>query len=129
MTEKTGTDVLRDKLVASNKKLNLAGFASEVGLAPHQIDGFIAGRSVPPAAALCAMAKWFWPSAKFDPERNLLIAGTSESKPLGLIPGPFVPSPRDLDLVAMAREPKTLISEKPEQPRAKGRAGWIGGWL
>ena len=39
----TGTDVIRQAINVRNKKVNLAGFATEVGISPSQLSDFMAG--------------------------------------------------------------------------------------
>jgi hypothetical protein len=126
---KNGTEAIRQKLIACNKRVNLAGLAVEVGLAPNQLDSFIEGRSVPSAAVLCKMAQRFWPHAKFDPDQNVLIAGTTEYTPLGVIPGNFIPDERCVDLVAAAAGPRRLRSEVPENDKPRTRPGWLNSWF
>jgi hypothetical protein len=129
MTEFKGIDAIREKLIASNRKINTAGLSTDCGLAPHQISAFMEGRNVPPAAALCALAKRFWPHAKFDPERNVLIAG-ADNQAYTLLPEPpgnFIPDANCLNLAEVAKGPRGLREEKPTPKAKTTRPGWVGG--
>ena len=71
----TGTDIIRQKIIAANKKNNLARFQQECGLTTTTFNDFIAGKAIPSATVLQTMTKWLWPNATFDTEKNVLIAG------------------------------------------------------
>jgi hypothetical protein len=127
MPEITGVDVIRQKLIAANRKLNLANVAVEAGLPPHAISSFMENKTVPPAAALCALAKRFWPHAAYDPERNVLIAGAANTA-YSVLPGPAAPFQADercIDLKAAAREWRGPTPEVPLTPKPTGRPGWL----
>lgn len=122
----TGTDVIRQAINVRNKKVNLAGFATEVGISPSQLSDFMAGRSVPSATILCAMAKWLWPNAEFDPERNLLVSGANRAPSQTMTsdyPPPVVPDPNWKKVEYTGGR---LIAVFPALPEAekKSRPGW-----
>jgi hypothetical protein len=122
MTEIKGVDVIRQKLINSNRKLNMAGFASDVGLAPHQVSAFMEGRAVPPVAALRAMAKRFWSNAEYDVESGMLRQANHEPpQPVGsVVAPPAIPNPHYYHPEYFP----TLRSDKPEPVKPK-RPGWL----
>ena len=98
----------------------------DVGIASTQFDGFIAGRTTPPADVLQKMTKYFWPNAKFDPERNILIAGNAETKPKPLraaYPPPVTGDPNWVK-PEWTGGPQPAVKVK---PKPSGRPGWLGG--
>ena len=58
-TEITGTELVRQALRGRNRKLNMAGFARDLGLASDTLDAFAEGRiGLPPEAMLIHLVGW-----------------------------------------------------------------------
>jgi hypothetical protein len=91
-TAVTGTDVLRNTLVARNKKINLGGLARDLGLPSSVLDDFIAGRCDLAPQVKQALTARLFDHAEFDPTLDRLRpANRAAPKALGVAPPPFAP--------------------------------------
>lgn len=121
---KTGVDVIRERVVASNKRLNLARFQQEVGITSAQFDAFVSGKTIPSAAILQAMVKYLWAHATFDPVANELLSGSAD-KPTSL---PSLPTRAALDPNWTPTEYTTPGLHPAKKPKPQGKPLTRPGW-
>jgi hypothetical protein len=83
----TGTEVLRQAMAGRNKKLNLANWARDLGIANETLHSFIAGSDNLSAEVKTELARrLFGDSASFNAETDRLVRAKTEAVSIG--PGP-----------------------------------------
>jgi hypothetical protein len=77
MTEAiTGTDLVCQALRGRNRKLNMAGFAREVGISSDRLEAFAEGKIGLAPETVQAIVRTIWAGdVEFDAERDLLKFG------------------------------------------------------
>jgi len=125
----TGTEIVRAALKNFNRKCNMAGAAQELGVTVGTLEDFAAGRrQTLPVELMKKLVERLWHghhtyNAEFD---ALESTNKTPPAPPPVMPDPFVADERCIDLVACAREPRTLRAEVPEKDKPRGRPGWLG---
>ena len=121
---KTGTDAIRQALVARSTKVNIGGLARELGLSVAALEAFMYGRSGLGPEVLDALTKVLFDGrATYDPSIDRLRpAECEEPRPLGVPPPPIT------EMMAL---PVYQAGPPPRQtgyglplPKAR-RAGWV----
>jgi hypothetical protein len=130
MTEPTtGTDLVGQALRRRNRRLNMAGFARDLGIASDRLEAFADGRIGLASETKQAIVRDIWAGdVEFDAELNLLrSANKEEPRPLGVRPPPIDPATLPTFRGSLPLIGPQLVT--PPKPKETKRAGWLGGWL
>ena len=121
---KTGTDAIRQALVARSTKVNIGGLARELGLSVAALEAFMYGRSGLAPEVLDALTKVLFDGrATYDPSIDRLRpAKREEPRPLG-VPPPPITEMMTLP-VYQAGPPPRQTGYGPPPPKAR-RTGWV----